>query len=106
MCCGCWKEMGAHRIDNEKVRASQVLIDAVYEHSGAGGNLHIQLDDSNVDDEFFEDAEMKVWDSDNYPEKLAAERACYARFRSMTFEERVSAIGLDEGCWKLGEEIG
>ena len=50
MCCSCWQEDGAHRIDNAKVRAVQPLIAAVYEHSGVGGNLHIVLDDTNLED--------------------------------------------------------
>ncbi len=50
MCCGCWEEDGAPRIDNAKVRAVQALIAAVYEHDCVGGNLHIVLDDNNLED--------------------------------------------------------
>src|SRR5690348_1783765 len=50
MCCGCWEDEGSPRIDNERVRGVQPLIEAVYKHNGVGGNLHIVLDDNNIDD--------------------------------------------------------
>jgi hypothetical protein len=124
MCCGCWNDDGAPVIDNERVRAVQPLIAAVYEHSYAGGNLHIALDDNNLEDEDLEfcskcidGAGVMPLNGSTFtahvrhnnekranpdpPDQLAAERACCDALMAMTFEERVSALGLWDGCWSL-----
>lgn len=127
MCCTCWEEDGGIKIDNERVRSVQPLIAAVYEHNCVGGNLHIVLDDNNLEDGSLEfcsscidhagqmplDAnaadfhkrynDEKRADPDP-PEQLAAERACCDALMAMTYEERVSALGLWDGCWKLSDE--
>lgn len=118
MCCGCWEDEGSPRIDNERVRGVQLLIEAVYDHNGVGGNLHIVLDDNNIEDGNLafcletidrgghpEDPNHSPWytqsklDDPDSPEQLAAERACCVALQAMTYEERASAMGLWDGCW-------
>lgn len=113
MCCTCWEDDGAPQIDNEKVRNVLPLIDEVYVHSGAGGNLHIVLDDSNVEDEnlahcrkWIEEGGYKPgWGHDDSPEQLAAEMACLIALEAMTEDERNSALGLRGGCWRLNDKM-
>lgn len=105
MCCACWQEDGAPQIDNERVRGIQPLIREVYDHHCAGGNLHIALDDNNLEDYNLDFCEERIKEGDSHhdfedsPEQAAAERACLAALRAMTYEERVSAMGLWDGCW-------
>jgi len=101
MCCGCWNDDGAPQIDNERVRAVQPLIEAVYNFSCAGGNLHIALDDNNLDDGNLEFCSRRIDGASDPVDQLAAERACCDALMTMTYEERVSALGLWDGCWKL-----
>ena len=107
MCCGCWKEDGSPQIDNEKVRGIQPLIDKVDEFGG--GNLHIVINNNNLEDGHLNFCEQEIieaekrgmndWGDDN-TEAIAAERACLKALRAMTYDERVSAMGLWDGCWK------
>ena len=123
MCCGCWNEDGGTIIDNEKVRAVQPLIQAVYDCSCVGGNLHIVLDDTNLEDsnlefcrycidhggvmppekcnEVHERYQNEKRANPDPPDQLAVERACCDALMAMTYDERVSALGLWDGCWKL-----
>ncbi len=53
MCDGCWDEYGKPDIVNEKTEAALALVRQVYAapRGGAGGRLHIVLDDWNLEDE-------------------------------------------------------
>lgn len=108
MCYGCWEKAGSPKIVNEKTLAAQPLISAVYEASCVGGNLHIVLDDFNIDDEDVEACVKFIdeWDRDHpegFDAKLsiyrdtAAERECIAAFRAMTVDERASALAIHDG---------
>lgn len=122
MCYGCWEEAGKPQIDNARVRAAVPLIQAVYEHCPVGGNLHIVLDDWNLEDGNLEfcsqtidgagvmplgenPADFHVRYNDEKranpdpPEQLAAERACCDAFMAMTEDERSSALALCDGFW-------
>jgi len=125
MCYGCWEECEKPKIDNEKVRAAVPLIAAVYELACTGGNLHIVLDDWNIEDGNLEfcsqcingagvmplkgstvDAHLRYNEdkraNPDPPEQLAAERACCDAFMAMTEDERLSALALYDGYWKIG----
>jgi len=66
-----------------------------------GGNLHIFLDDWNIDDGYFAG---EYYDGASTPEfmtgpphQLAVERACYDCLKRMTEQERASALAWYEG---------
>jgi hypothetical protein len=50
MCYECWEEEGKPQIDTPAVREAAAAVGAVYELNGVGGNLHIVLDDWNLED--------------------------------------------------------
>lgn len=52
MCMDCWKEHGSPTVYNSKVKRAIQLINNVYEYHGAGGALHIVIDDWNVGPSF------------------------------------------------------
>lgn len=97
MCEGCYAEFRFPKIVTAATLRGAALADRVYEFSCVGGNLHIMLDDWNIDDEFFEDAEMKIWHHDASPEQIEAERTCYAALKSLPLDERVSVLALHQG---------
>jgi hypothetical protein len=110
MCVNCWIERGSPKIINEMTKALQPLIDDVYEHHGAGGGLHIILDDFNVEDghvTFCQDwieheRGNGVWKTDPVsPEQLKAERECLKLLKAMTVEERASAIAFHDGFFTV-----
>lgn len=122
MCYGCWDKAGKPIIDTPAVRAAGAAALAVYEHHCAGGNLHIVLDDWNIEDDNLtfcsqcidgagvmpDDGGMhpvhrryneeKRADPDP-PAQLAAERTCCDLFMALSEEERASALALFCGFW-------
>lgn len=106
MCCGCWEKEGSPKIDNARVRDALEAVEAVYEHSCAGGNLHILLDDNNIDDEHFEFLRGAIRENiyGGSEWQLEAESRCLDLMERLTMEERASVLGLHDGCWGQGEE--
>jgi len=76
----------------ESVKKAKQLIKRVYEFNSVGGNLHVQLDDGNVEDEYFK--EFRDWFVAETPEQLLVERECFDYLKSITFDERCEALGL------------
>lgn len=97
MCFECWQRYGSPMIDSPKVRKAAKLIEEVYECHSAGGNLHVQLDDWNLENEYFE--EYKIYCEEN-PELEKAERNCFNMLRLLSLQERASALALYEGFWR------
>jgi hypothetical protein len=98
MCYGCWEEAGKPQINTPAVREAARLAEVVYEHSCVGGNLHITLDDWNVEDSSLEFCRGSIRDNVNEgdAEQLAAELACLEAFAKLTVEERYSALALQQ----------
>jgi hypothetical protein len=117
MCHGCWTgEYNTPRIDTPAVRAIAPLAQRVYEFSCVGGNLHVVLDDWNLEDHNLEFCQGQLdrrgqpdpeWAArvrwkptpDDPPEQLAAEQACLDALKGLTLPERASALAYFEGFW-------
>ena len=101
MCYGCWEKGGRPELDSPAIRRAVELMGKVYEFSGVGGNLHIVLDDWNIDDDDLDWCEQAVSEGGRYgnhdPEQLAAERECLNALRALTMEERHSAMAREWG---------
>ena len=95
MCYGCWEEYGKPQIDNEKVREAVEWVREVYEYHSAGGGLHIILDDFNIEDEHIELCDKWIREHGAGP----GEEECLALFKTMTMDERASALALEDGYW-------
>ena len=103
MCRGCWEEYGSPEIKTEATRAAAKLAERVYEFSCVGGNLHIVLDDWNIEDENIawcrerinriRSGTIEQYD-DTDPQQLEAEDACLKALEPMTLEERASALAI------------
>jgi hypothetical protein len=95
MCYGCWEEEGKPQIDNEKVRLAAYSIFKVFEYiSPSGGNLHIVIDDWNLEDgnlEFCHEEILKDYNT--------IELECCLRLKILSVEERYSALALHDGYW-------
>lgn len=98
MCIGCWQRCGSPVINNDKIRDAVKLIEEVYFYNGAGGNLHVQLDDWNIENEFFEN--YKLFDASICDEQKDAEIKCFNALKLLTLEERASALSLYWGYWE------
>jgi hypothetical protein len=126
MCYGCWEEAGKPVIDTPAVRAAAAAVEEVYQHNCMGGNLHIVLDDWNIEDGNLEfcnqcingagvmplegstfPAHLRYNDqkraNPDPPEQLAAERKCHDLFAALTIDERASALALNDGFWQPTE---
>lgn len=97
MCHGCWQEYGSPAIVNEKTLAAARAIEEVYEWSSVGGNLHVVLDDWNIENEHVQfccDEVQKV------SGQLEAEKECLTLLAKMNLKERASALAIYEGFVK------
>lgn len=100
MCLNCYEEHGSPAIDNERVRATSQAIGKVYEFSAVGGNLHIAIDDWNIEDDDLDFCANSIATNTVHRAdvaQLAAERACLELLRGLTKEERVSALAMQSG---------
>lgn len=107
MCISCYHtEYGAPVALTEKALAAVPLIQAVYAAEGSGGNLHIVLDDWNIEDDSVAYCARRLaegghrsagWPDDAYAQQLVVERTCVAAFSAMTVEERATALALHDG---------
>lgn len=105
MCEGCYRKFGSPKIINDKTLIAAALIGSVYSYSLVGGNLHIVLDDWNVEDESIQwclsnsilnnSHEASVIDLQT--EKLLAEYLL-----TMTESERASSLAIVFGMIKEG----
>lgn len=99
MCLNCYERFGEPKIVSEKTKAAAQLIAKVFEIHGTGGNLHCQIDDWNLEDEFFDELVEYTPTSD---EQRSAERACFNALKAMTLEERASALAIHDGMLGSG----
>lgn len=95
MCLGCYAEAGFPKIINANTKRIVELAERVYEFCSSGGNLHCELDDYNLDDDFID--EFKPYDPNVNPVQLALERECYAALKAATEDERYAAVALRDG---------
>jgi hypothetical protein len=103
MCENCWKEYGSPRIDTQEIREAAILIKAVYDYHPTAGNLHCQLDDWNIDDDFFRDYECYIENTSE--EQREAEIKCFYALKILSEEERASALGLHDGYWEVLDSL-
>ena len=96
MCWTCWEEEEFPKIDNLAVRSIQAAIQSVYNEHCTGGNLHIAIDDWNLEDHYLEWIENE-W-AIEHPLTIA-ERNCLEKLKVMNIKERFSALALYDGMW-------
>jgi hypothetical protein len=104
MCYGCWQEWGEPMIDTPAVRAAAQAIGAVYGFSCVGGNLHVVVDDWNLDDSDLDSCADLLAENihEGTPAQLVAERHCFGLLRALTEDERASALALHGGYVATG----
>lgn len=92
MCINCWKAYGSHKIKNSKVEHLISAIENVLGYNLAGGNLHIVIDDWNIEDEYIQwCADNAIPQEENHEQRIAEEE-CAQLFLSCTLPERSSAL--------------
>lgn len=108
MCRGCWNHYGSSTALPKEAPSAIDLITEIYNSSegGAGGNLHIVLDDWNLETEHIEwclgvvaQKQAGFGDRDDRcePYLLLAERSLLNLLMPMTESERAAVLGKYEG---------
>jgi hypothetical protein len=98
MCIQCWEEHGRPALDSPAIRAAAEAIGEVNPY----GNLHIIVDDWNLEDEHLDFCRAEV-DSDPYdhytrnPSDRAVDSDCLRLLAALTIEERASALARHDG---------
>jgi hypothetical protein len=107
MCHGCWVEYGQPQIDSSAVREAARAIAAVYDFSCVGGDLHIVIDDWNLEDDNLEWCAGEIDKNEFHAstEQLASERLCLDLLRPLSEDERASALALYDRFWKPDGEV-
>lgn len=96
MCRGCWGEYGKPMIISEATLRASRLVARVYGFSAVGGNLHVIVDDWNIEDRFFTGG-FEAFDDKVPAAQIAAEREAYGALRHLTLAERASALAMRSG---------
>lgn len=101
MCLGCYQEHGSPAIVNNRTKEAARAVARVFERSPAGGNLHIVIDDWNLEDsslDFCRNAILTTErDGGGDEESLAVQLECVELLRALSLEERVSALAIQRG---------
>ena len=104
MCEACWAEYGRPTIVNGKTEAALALVRQVYDApmGGAGGHLHIVLDDWNIENSSIEYCQGGRSDPSWHGPPMAwtltdVEAQCAAAFLGMTMAERASTLAKYDG---------
>lgn len=109
MCRGCWEEYGSPMFLSDRVCKAAVLIEKVYEQvgGGVGGNLHIVVDDWNLEDDSIKWCMKKRhlrgpgldWPGARPIEMVPTpiEKECGQALLDLNIKERASALALSEG---------
>ena len=104
MCQACYEECGSPKIINDKTIKCAKLIDAIYEYSCVGSNLHIIIDDFNIEDCqiewcLTEAIKENIHESDE--DQLNIEIECLEALKVMTMDERASSLAIHCGWLKV-----
>jgi hypothetical protein len=133
MCVDCWETYGKPRLINDKIREAVSLMHRIYtgwecdgtwlhaapheppwywyqyyDGNMGGGNLHVIIDDWNIDDEMtapYAPAHGHWMSLTGPPHLLAVERRCYDLLATMTLAEQASALAWHKG-YIPGEHAG
>lgn len=103
MCENCWINYGSPEISSRRVRRAAEAISNLYEFTGAGGALHIAVEDWNLDDASIEFCINFIDDPSRSPgfpvpaAQIAAEKKCAEVLRKLTIKERASALAIHRG---------
>ena len=98
MCHGCYEFYGKPTVINNNVLKVAKLIDQIYLRNASGGNLHVQLDDWNIEDEFFE-GDLDQSSHEDINDLHRFELLAYELMKRMTLAERAAAIGFALHFW-------
>ncbi|MCA9366876.1 hypothetical protein KC887_01260 [Candidatus Kaiserbacteria bacterium] len=84
----------------KEIKETAALVSCIYVEHGVGGNLHVLLDDWNIDgnvDKEWHSQNIQINYADMSPEGQAAERAVLAAFVDMTENERAMVLRIASG---------
>jgi|GEM_PF-2363068 len=98
MCIDCWKKLGSPMIINDKTKKAAKAINKIYDFHGAGGSLHIIIDDWNLEDSHIDFCDSYIDEEGGEASKRQkqAERYCLRLLKDMTIDERASALYISK----------
>lgn len=106
MCINCYEEIGEPKIVNDRTKEAAKLIDAIYDcdNGGSGGYAHIVVDDWNMSDASINYCIKDAirGECENFDEELQqASLNCLNYLKTLTEDERYSALAIQEGLLKI-----
>ena len=96
MCQTCWQDNGSPKIVNDKVKNLVSLIKNLDDKFATSGCLHCTIDDWNIEDKYLTGGLRHKWSPTCNGERRKLENEIYEFLKTMTPEERASALAIDE----------
>ncbi len=96
MCWGCWEEAGEPAMVTPAILAAVASVKRVFDLHCTGGNLHIVIDDWNLEDDHLAFCRSAV-SRGLSGELLAAELDCLDHLGPMSEQERASVLARYSG---------
>lgn len=93
MCKNCWREYGAPEHASPEIELAAALICAIYEAEPAGGPLHAELDDWNIDGTWAPWGKPSDFDPDAWRHAV---ELC-ALMNGLPVSDRAAALGRYDG---------
>ena len=95
MCYGCWQDYKDSFVYNDKVSKAVPLIRTIYDSNGVGANLHIVLDDWNLEDGHVQFCKEAIFgDKPYHAPVMDAEKELVILLEAMTENERASSLAI------------
>lgn len=105
MCLSCWEEAGSPRDESAAVKTAARLIADLYAANGAGGLLHVAVDDFNLEDRDVAWCRAEM-ESPSGQAFMANEGSVTEHWNALvaleglTKRQRWAAVALHDGYWK------
>lgn len=106
MCYGCWTEQGSPKDLPSNFAEIRELLDRLGEKEPfVVGPLHLQIEDWNLEDEFFEgELEVVEFQDGRREEATPLKKAIYAKLGAIPEAQRYAVMALHEGFFEPGAQ--
>lgn len=94
MCINCWEDYKSEAVINDRVLTAKGLIDKLYAYHEAGGNLHVVVDDWNLDSV---ESCLSFINEEEDPIKKKIELEVYNFIVQLSETELASALAMHDG---------
>jgi len=97
MCYGCFEKYKDTVEITQRAKDAAEIIPVIYADCPAGGDLHIVIDDWNIEDRHVDFCMKELETSEYHQDIVDAERKFLELFKAMSENERAGCLALADG---------